>query len=75
MTQAPLLLISGADALSHQTAHLLRATYLEVLLPIGGRDLAKAKALASELSQVQGVQLDRTAPDLGQRPLSVVAIC
>ena len=76
MTQTPLLLIGGTGAIGRQTAHLLRATHPHVPLLIGGRNLAKAEAVAAEIGHAQGVLLDLTAPDLGlgQRPLSAVVI-
>ncbi|RYF05495.1 MAG: NAD(P)-dependent oxidoreductase, partial [Deltaproteobacteria bacterium] len=76
MIQSPLLLIGGAGAIGRQTAHLLRATYPEVPLLIGGRNLAKADAAAAEIGHAEGVLLDLTAPDLGlgQRPLRAVVI-
>ncbi|WP_420152330.1 hypothetical protein [Siphonobacter sp.] len=75
-TSNPILLIGGSGIVGRWTAHFLRKAHPEVPLLIGGRDLAKAKKAAAEISQAEGVKIDLTAEDLGlgDRPVSAVAL-
>lgn len=76
MSLNPILLIGGSGAIGRQTARFLRAAHPNAPLLIGGRDLAKAEAAATEIGGARGVVLDLTAADLGlgECPVSAVAI-
>lgn len=76
MSFDPILLLGGSGAIGHQTAQALRATYPDVPLLIGGRDLNKAQKAAAETGGAQGIQIDATAADLGlgERKVSAVVV-
>ena len=75
MSTAPILLVGGSGVVGRCAARFLRAAHSGVPLLIGGRDLARAVAVASEVGTAQGVVLDLTAGDLGlgARPVRAVA--
>jgi hypothetical protein len=75
MSPHPILLIGGSGVVGRWTARALRA-HSDVPLLIGGRDLAKAQALAAEMGGAEGVAVDLAARDLGigKRPVSAVAV-
>lgn len=72
----PILLLGGSGAIGRQTARALRATYPDVPLLIGGRDLARAQRAAAAMGAAQGVVVDPTRADLGlgQRNISAVVV-
>ncbi len=76
MSAHPILLVGGSGIVGRWTASFLREAYPDAPLLIGGRDLAKARAVAAEIGGAEGVALDLAAPDLGlgDRPLAAVAI-
>ena len=74
MSFDPILLLGGSGAIGHQTARALRATYPDVPLLIGGRDLAKAQAAAAKAGHAQGVAVDPTRADLGLGAHNVSAV-
>lgn len=76
MSAEPILLIGGSGAVGRWTARFLRHAHPDVPILIGGRDLAKAKDAAGEISGAEGVMLNLDADDLGlnQRPVSAAAI-
>lgn len=76
MTVHPILLIGGSGMVGRFAARFLRDANPGAPILIGGRDLAKARALASELGNAEGVVVDFSAPDLGleDRPVSAVAL-
>lgn len=76
MTHDPILLVGGAGHVGHWTARHLRAAHPDVPLLIGGRDLAKAKAIAAEMGHALGVAIDMTSDDLGLggTPVSAIAV-
>ena len=75
MSTDPILLIGGSGVVGRGTARFLQIAHPDVQLLIGGRDLARAVAVASEVGTAQGVVLDLTAGDLGlgARPVRAVA--
>jgi hypothetical protein len=74
MSQAPILLVGGSGTVGRWTARFLRAAHPTVPLLIGGRDLTKAKHVAAEMGNAQGVALDLAADDLGLGALPVRAV-
>lgn len=76
MSINPILLIGGSGVVGQQTTKQLRAAHPEIPLIIGGRDLAKAQNVATEVGHAEAVVLDLKAADLGlgNRPVSAVAI-
>ena len=76
MALDPILLVGGSGAVGRWTARLLRAAQPDMPLLIGGRDRARADAVAAEIGHAEGVALDLTAEDLGlgPRPVSAVAV-
>ncbi|MBC8136775.1 MAG: NAD(P)-dependent oxidoreductase, partial [Fibrella sp.] len=76
MSLDPILLIGGSGVIGRSTARFLRAVHPDVPLLIGGRDLAKAKEVATEIGGAEGVVLDLAADDLGigEHPVSAVAV-
>ena len=76
MSLAPILLVGGSGIVGRFTAQYLRAASPDVPLLIGGRNLAKAKEVAAEIENAEGVALDLAADDLGlgERPVSAVAV-
>lgn len=76
MSFDPILLLGGSGAIGHQAARALHATYPDVPLLIGGRDLAKAQSAAAEIGGAQGVLIDTSAADLGlgERKVSAVVV-
>ncbi|MGX9427678.1 NAD(P)-dependent oxidoreductase [Bradyrhizobium sp. LeoA1S1] len=76
MSPAPILLIGGSGIVGRWTARFLRAAHPDQPLLIGGRDLAKAKKVATEIGGAEGVVLDLAVDGLGlgERPVSAVAV-
>jgi len=74
MSFDPILLLGGSGAIGQQTARALRATYPDVPLLIGGRDLAKAQTAAAKAGHAQGVLVDTTRADLGLGAHKVSAV-
>ncbi|MDI4234204.1 NAD(P)-dependent oxidoreductase [Bradyrhizobium sp. Arg237L] len=76
MSLDPILLIGGSGIVGRHTARYLRATAPDVPLLIGGRNLSKARKIAGEVGQAEGVMLDLTADDLsiGGQSVSAVAV-
>lgn len=74
MSFDPILLMGGSGAIGHQTARAIRATYPDVPLLIGGRDLAKARCAAAEMGSAQGVAIDTHSADLGLGEQKVSAV-
>ncbi|MFP2905441.1 NAD(P)-dependent oxidoreductase [Pyxidicoccus sp. 3LFB2] len=76
-TQKPVLIIGGAGLVGSQMARTLRRLQPGLPLTLGGRDLAKAEAVARELGGTDAVRIDLERPDLGLpdgRAFSAVAI-
>jgi hypothetical protein len=74
MSPDPILLIGGSGTVGRWTARFLRAANPSVPLLIGGRDLARANEVASEIGNAEGVVLDLTQDDLGIGERSVCAV-
>ncbi|QEI06719.1 NAD(P)-dependent oxidoreductase [Pigmentiphaga aceris] len=76
MSINPILLVGGSGTVGQWTARLLRQAHPDVPLLIGGRDLAKAEAVAKEVGGAEGVVIDLRASDLGlgERAVSAVAV-
>lgn len=72
----PILLMGGTGAIGSLSARAIRAVHPDVPLLIGGRDLDKSRAAASELGNAEGVVIDPRAADLGlgDRPVAAVAV-
>ncbi len=76
MSFAPVLLLGGSGAIGHQAARALHATYPDLPLLIGGRDVTKAQRAAADIGGAEGVQIDPTSADLGlgEREISAVVV-
>ncbi|WP_428944614.1 NAD(P)-dependent oxidoreductase [Pantoea sp. FN060301] len=76
MSFDPVLLLGGSGAIGHQTVRALRATYPDLPLLIGGRDLIKAQNAAVEMGGAEGVEIETTSEDLGlgERKISAVVV-
>lgn len=76
MSFHPVLLLGGSGSIGQQTARALRATYPDVPLLIGGRDLAKAQRAAAAMGNAQAIVPDMNAPELGlaDHPVSAVVV-
>ena len=76
MPMDPILLIGGSGAVGRWTARHLRAANPGARLLLGGRALARANEVASEIGNAEGMALDLTASDLGLggRPVGAVAV-
>jgi hypothetical protein len=60
----PILLVGGSGLVGRTTAETLRAFHPTVPIAIGGRDLDKARAVASAIGG-EAVRVDLAVPDLG----------
>ena len=76
MSLNPILLMGGSGAIGRQTAQALRATYPDVPLLIGGRNLDHAQNAAAAVGAAQGVVIDSSRADLGldQQAISAVVV-
>ena len=73
----PVLIIGGSGIVGTWTARTIRKLHPDLPLVIGGRDLAKADAVASEIGGATGVKIDLDRPDLGlagDQAFSAVAV-
>ncbi|MBF6211243.1 NAD(P)-dependent oxidoreductase [Nocardia puris] len=61
----PVLIIGGSGVVGSLTARQLRRLHPGLPLAIGGRDLARAEAVAAEVGNAVGVTVDLARPDLG----------
>lgn len=64
--KAPVLIIGGSGVIGSQTARAIRRLHPELPIAIGGRNLAKAHAVAAEIGGAVAVGVDLDRPDLGQ---------
>ena len=76
MSPHPILLIGGSGMVGRWAARSLREAHADAKLLIGGRDIDKARQVAAEVGNAEGVAIDMTAADLGlgDRPISAVAL-
>lgn len=76
MHDAPILLIGGSGIVGRRTAGLLRDAAPAARLLIGGRDPARARAVAAAVGNADAVAVDLGAADLalGERPVAAVAV-
>lgn len=74
MSFNPVLLLGGSGAIGRQTARALRATYPDLPLLIGGRDLARAQTAAAEMGGAEGFVIDTASADLGVGEQNVSAV-
>lgn len=65
MTKAPVLIIGGSGVVGSEAARTLRRLQPDLPIAIGGRDLAKAEAVAREVGGAEGVRVDLARRDLG----------
>ncbi len=64
-TLNPVLIIGGSGVVGSWTARTIRKLHPDLPLAIGGRDLAKAEAIARDIGGATGVKVDLDLPDLG----------
>jgi hypothetical protein len=62
----PVLIIGGSGVVGAQAAKALRRLHPGLPISIGGRDLAKAEAVAREIGHADAVAVDLARADLGQ---------
>jgi hypothetical protein len=74
--QKPVLIIGGSGVVGARAAQTLRRLQPELPITIGGRDLAKAEAVAGEIGGADAAAIDLERPDLGQpdRAFGAVAV-
>lgn len=73
----PVLFVGGTGVVGHQAVRLFRERHPDLPILIGGRDLVKATALASETGKASPVQVDTDKPHLGlgdDTPLGAVVM-
>ncbi len=61
----PVLIIGGSGVVGSWTARTIRKLHPGLPLAIGGRDLAKAEAVAREIGGATGIRVDLDRADLG----------
>jgi hypothetical protein len=61
----PVLIVGGSGIVGSQAAGALRKLYPDLPLAIGGRDLAKATAVAAQIGGATATRVDLDRPDLG----------
>lgn len=64
-TPAPVLIIGGSGIVGAQAAKMLRRFHPNLPIAIGGRNLAKAEAVAQEIGGAEAVQIDISRRGLG----------
>lgn len=74
MSFNPILLLGGSGSIGKQTARALRATYPDVPLLIGGRDLTRAQRAAAEIGNAQAIVPDMNAAELGLEDKQISAV-
>ena len=76
MSVNPILLVGGSGVVGQHTARALRKANPDVPLLIGGRDMDKARDVADQVGEAEGVAIDLAVADLGlgDRPVSAVAV-
>ncbi|MCE9671720.1 NAD(P)-dependent oxidoreductase [Myxococcus stipitatus] len=65
-TQKPVLIIGGSGVVGSLAAKALRRLHPTLPLVIGGRDMARAQAVARELGHAEATRVDLERADLGQ---------
>ncbi|WP_395674563.1 hypothetical protein [Inquilinus sp.] len=72
----PVLIIGGSGVVGARAAKTLRRLQPELPITIGGRDLARAEAVAREIGGADAAAIDLDRPDLGQpdRDLGAIAV-
>jgi hypothetical protein len=75
-TIEPILLIGGAGHVGANTARSIRRAHPDQPILIGGRDLARGGAIATEIGNAEAVAIDLSKADLGlgDRPVGAVGI-
>jgi hypothetical protein len=63
----PALIIGGSGTVGAQAARTLRRLQPDLPIAIGGRDVAKAEAVAREIGRAVATKVDIALPDLGLR--------
>lgn len=64
-THKPVLIIGGSGIVGSTAARTLRQLYPELPIAIGGRDVAKAEAVAKGIGNARGIAVDLGRADLG----------
>ncbi|MGK9170969.1 hypothetical protein KXR53_32025 [Inquilinus limosus] len=74
--QKPVLIIGGSGVVGARAATTLRRLQPQLPITIGGRDLAKAEAVARKIGGADAAAIDLERPDLGQpgREFGAVAV-
>lgn len=67
-TKHPVLIIGGSGIVGSQAAKILRKLHPALPITIGGRDLNKADAVASEIGSADAARIELGRPDLGLSP-------
>jgi hypothetical protein len=70
----PVLIIGGSGVVGAQAARALRRLHPDLPIAIGGRDIAKARAVADEVGNAIGVKIDLERSDLGQKNRTFSAV-
>lgn len=64
-TTKPVLIIGGSGVVGSKAARFLRRLHPDLAIAIGGRDRAKAQAVAAEIGHASAEVVDLERPDLG----------
>ena len=70
----PVLIIGGSGIVGAQAAQALRRLQPDLPITIGGRDLAKAEAVARKVGGADAAAIDLARPDLGQPDRAFAAV-
>lgn len=62
----PVLIIGGSGVVGSEAARTLRRLHPDLPIAIGGRDMAKAEAVAAEIGRAMAARIDLGRADLGQ---------
>jgi hypothetical protein len=65
---APVLIVGGSGVVGRQAAQALRRLQPDLPITLGGRDLAKATAVAGTIARTDAVAIDLGRADLGLAP-------
>jgi hypothetical protein len=65
-SKAPVLIVGGSGIVGSLTARTLRRLFPDLPIAIGGRNAARAEAVAAEIEHAVATTVDLERPDLGQ---------
>jgi saccharopine dehydrogenase-like NADP-dependent oxidoreductase len=72
-TRASVLIVGGSGVVGSTAARTLRRLHADLPITIGGRDLARARAVAEEIGDADAVVVDLARPTSASRPTGATA--